>query len=189
MTHVETGTEPAVSGANAGAHSQYPSREDRLETLIRRILPGVNLGLVGPDVRQALMRDFSELRNGGTHAKDVPFESGRCLMWYDCPILVTAQASGREAFLMRIPEDEAGANYLMMIASPRVMNDLKEDKICLRTACLHEQTQLYLTDDCVEGVAQVLHGPVHEFLLPEPDFFVSEYYATPDEDEPAELSM
>jgi len=182
MSYIEAGPMPAQVIPQVSAEPHEETREERLEALIRRILPRLNLSEVEPETRRNMLREFSDLRNG-THTSDVEFTNGRCLMWVDQPILSTARVDGREALLMRVPEDEAGANYLMLVTSERVMDDVRNDRICLRTACLHERTQLYLTDECVEGAAAVLHGPVHEYLLPSPGLFLASEYANPDEPE------
>jgi len=183
MSFMQAGEVPAGAEAPISTIPREETREDRLEAIIRRMLPGVNLGAMGGDLRSSLFREFSELRTGGTFAQDIRFSDGRCLLWYDGPVISTVRADGREGLLMQVPEEEAGAYYILVVPAPKVMSALRSDQICLRTACLDEQSMLYLTDDCVEGEGRVLRGPVHEYLLPEEGLFMSEFYENPDEPE------
>jgi hypothetical protein len=178
MTYENIGSMPVSGNDNpvhaAIAEATVSERERRLENICRRMLPATNISLFDQKLRRDLLCEFAELRSTGFHKDEVEFTGGKCIFWFDCPLIVTATVGDREAVLMRVPEEEAGFDYLMMMPSARVMEDLKEGRICLREACIHEQTILFYTDDCIEGVAFVLRGPIHEYLLPEKGFLFSE---------------
>ena len=112
-------------------------------------------------------------------SQNIRFSDGRCLLWYDGPVISTVRADGLEGLLMQVLEEETRTYYILVVPTPKVMSALRSDQICLRTAYLNEQSMLYLTDDCVEGEGRVLSGPVHEYLLPEEGFFMSEFYENP----------
>lgn len=177
---------PSAAGIDFSAPTNVQNmissdREKRLENLCRRMLPSTNISLLDKKLRQDLLCEFAELRSNGFAGDEVSFTGGKCLFWFDCPLIVSATIEGREGLMMRLDEDEAGFNYLAILPSPRVMNALKEDGICLREACLEEQTMLFLTDNCIEGTASVLRGPIHEHLLPSADLFIAEKFEQEDQ--------
>lgn len=121
---------------------------------------------------------FAELRGGGVQGAEIAFTPGRVLFDFEEPLLMLADAGGREAILMRVPEDEAGADYMLAVPAANVLADLHADRICLRQACLHEATELFLANVGEDGnIARRLTGPVHEYLLPADGVFASEVFA------------
>lgn len=95
-------------------------------------------------------------------------------LWCDEPILLYVTSGSMNGIMMRVTEDEAGFEYLVAMMPEAMMKSLQRDEICLRTACLDELTHLYSKASLGQGPAMRLSGPVHEFLLPSPGFFMSE---------------
>lgn len=185
MSYMRAGMAPVGADSPVTTFSAPSDREDRLESIIRQMLPGMNIATMPSHLRRALFREFSELRAGGAFAQDVHFSNGRSLLWCQENLLSTVDVEGSEGILMRVPEEDAGAEYLLLVPSLQVLSDLKRDDICLREACLDEQSRLYLTDDMEDGVARILRGEVHEFLLPEEGVYLSEFYRELEAPEPS----
>lgn len=185
MSYMRAGMAPAGADSPVTSFSAPSDREDRLESMIRQMLPGMNIATMPANLRCALFREFSELRAGGAFAQDVHFSNGRSLISFQENLLSTVDVEGVEGILMRVPEEDAGAEYLLLVPSLQVLSALKQDDICLREACLDEQSRLYLADDMEAGVARILRGEVHEFLLPEEGLFLSEFFTELEDPEPS----
>lgn len=155
------------------------NRETRLEQLMRRVLPHMNIGILDSRLRRDILREFSELRAPGT-GQTLEIDEAKELFWFDEPVLLHVTAGSMNGIMMRVPEDEAGFEYLVAMMPKAMMKCLQRDEICLRTACLDELTHLYSKASLGQGPAMRLSGPVHEFLLPSPGFFMSEEMAKSD---------
>jgi hypothetical protein len=155
---------------------QIAEREKRLEGIIRRLLPSVNIGALSDDLRRDLVRDCPALRPvpaGSTVSLEMTAE----LFSYDgIPVLSLANADDRQALVMALPQEAVNAHFLVVVPTAPVMTALMKSEICLRTACLDEATALYVCDGLNPGTtAKSLDEPIHEALLPELGAFMSDY--------------
>lgn len=150
-------------------------REDRLESILRRILPVSNTATFSEALRKDLAREFANMRGTCGRIAETTYEVTQTLMKYDGPILALARAGDREALLMRLDEEEAGHYFLLVVPTPPVMIQLKNGDICLREACLHQATDTYVCDEIADGSrATFLDGPIRECHLPLPELSVRE---------------
>ena len=165
----------AARGVDARKAPTTSEREDRLESILRRILPMSNTAGFNDCLRRDLAREFPNMRGSGGRLQETDFVITRTLMKYDGPILAMARAGNREALLMRLDEEEAGHYFSLVVPTAHVMRQLTEGEICLRQACLHETSDTYVCEEYIEGtMATILDGPLLECHLPLPDLSVRE---------------
>ncbi len=142
-------------------------REDRLESILHRILPVSNTASFNTALRSDLSREFSSMRGTCGRLPVTEFSITQTLMEYDGPVLALVDAGDRKAVLMRLDEEEAGQCFSLVVPTPAVMKQLVDGDICLRQACLHQMTDTYVCDEYVEGTtAAILNGPICEYHLP-----------------------
>ena len=165
----------AARSAEARKPPVTSEREDRLESILHRILPVSNTATFNETLRKDLAREFANMRGTCGRNTETTFEITQTLMRYDGPILAFARAGDREALLMRLDEDEAGHYFSLIVPTTPVMAQLKNGDICLRQACLHQATDTYVFDEIAAGsLATVLDGPIRECHLPLPELSVRE---------------
>ncbi len=150
-------------------------REERLESILRRILPISNTIAFNPTLRADLAREFTSMRGSCGRRPTTQFSITETLMKYDGPLLALADAEGRKAVLMRLDEQEAGHYFSLAVPAPQVMDQLIAGDICMRQACLHELTDTYVCDEISDGsTATILEGPIREHHLPLMELSVKE---------------
>jgi len=165
----------AARSVNLRKPPESSEREDRLESILRRILPISNTIAFNPTLRADLAREFTSMRGSCGRRPTTQFSITETLMKYDGPLLALADAEGRKAVLMRLDEQDAGHYFSLAVPAPQVMDQLIAGDICMRQACLHELTDTYVCDEISDGsTATILEGPIREHHLPLMELSVKE---------------
>lgn len=160
-------------------------REERLEGLLRRVLPYVNIPMLNPDVHSDIMREFVEMRTAHIgHPDEITFTTSEELLYNDEPLLVKIASSEGEGYAVRVPEEECGYSYVVAIPSERQMRSLEAGTTCLRKAMLDPGCLLYKSDSMdvdKPATAHALTGYLSESALPGEGLIVAEIQVDPEE--------
>jgi hypothetical protein len=157
--------------------AQSPSgREQRLESILRSILPYTNIATLSPRIQSDITREFVEMRAAHVgHPSEIVFSTDEVLFYHDEPILVEITSNIGSGYAMRVPEEEAGFDYVVIIPGDRLMNGIKTGETCLRSAMLDPGCLVYHSDMVGENVTATEYtGFLKECCLPEEGLFLTE---------------
>ncbi|MFX4300298.1 hypothetical protein [Pseudosulfitobacter pseudonitzschiae] len=170
-----------MSSATGRGQNGPSGREGRLDGLLRSILPSLNFTTLPDRTREAVMREFVELRAAGKNQfSHIDFEVTEELFYFDELIMANISSDIGEGLVMRVPEDLTGHMYVLAFPGERFMSELKSGKVDVRTvmldvACpIHTSEGLVYEDGKIRGIATPMRGYLSEDFLPEEGLFLTD---------------
>lgn len=168
-----------LSNAIERGQNGHSGREARLDGLVRSILPSLNLMTLPDRTRQAVLREFVELRaSGRKQSSHIDFQVTEELFFYDELLMAKISSDIGSGLIMRVPEELTGHMYILAFPGVRLMNELNTGKIDVRTAMLDANCLLYTTqvleyeDGKTIGAAIEMRGYLSDDCLPDLELFL-----------------
>lgn len=162
-------------------HNGPSGREARLDSLMRAILPSLNLMTLPGKTRDAVLREYVELRaSNSRHDVEIGFVVTEEYFFYDELIMGQVTSAAGHGILMRLDEALTGHSYILAFPGARRLQDLKDGTIDMRSAMLEAGCLFYTAqvldyeDGMTRGSAVEMRGYLSEDFLPEPDLFLKD---------------